>query len=204
MQRTLRRWMRNRLSRAGVLCLSLSVGLAIADDHSTPYNFKTIAYAVDISGTISSTLTITENSRLVSNVTCTVSGAPCIVIGASNVVLDLNGYTITGLGDPQTGCSGTSIASEVGILVNKFNNVTIRGLGIVQQFRNFGIQLLTSSGATVTGVTSATNCTSGIIVAAARIMFWRITRRFETERWARPAAAYDSRARLATGSVRTG
>jgi len=124
-----------------------------------------IAFAADISGTISSTLTVTENSRLVSNVTCTVSGAPCIVIGASNVALDLNGFTITGLGDPQTGCSGTSVASEVGILVNKFNNVTIRGLGIVQQFRNFGIQLLTSSGATVTGVTSSTNCTSGIIVS---------------------------------------
>lgn len=122
-------------------------------------------YSADISGIISSTLTVTENSRLTGNVTCTVSGAACIIIGASNVSLDLNGYTITGLGDPRTGCSGSSVASEVGILVNKFGNVTIRGLGTVQQFRNFGIQLLASSAATVMGVTSSTNCTSGIIVS---------------------------------------
>ena len=124
-----------------------------------------IGYAADISGTISTTLTITESGKLVGNVKCTVSGAPCIVVGASGVTLDLNGYSITGNGDPQTGCSGSSVGSEIGILVNKFNDVTIRGLGIVQQFRNFGIQLLTSSGATVTGVTSSTNCTSGIIVS---------------------------------------
>ncbi len=122
------------------------------------------ARATNISGTITSTLTITQNSRLVGNVTCTVSGAPCIVVGASGVALDLNGYNITGLGDPLTGCSGSAVGSEIGILVSNFNNVTIRGLGIVQQFRNFGIQLLTSTGATVSGVTSSTNCTSGIIV----------------------------------------
>jgi hypothetical protein len=124
-----------------------------------------IAAATDISGTISTTLKIMENSRLVGDVTCTVSGAPCIVIAAPGVTLDLNGFNLTGLGDPQTGCSGTSVGSEIGILVNNLNNVTIRGLGIVQQFRNFGIQLLTSTGVTVTGVTSATNCTSGIIVS---------------------------------------
>lgn len=121
--------------------------------------------AADISGTISSTLTIIDNSRLVGDVTCTVSGAPCITIAASNVVLDLNGYSITGLGDAQTGCSGSAVGSEVGILVNNLKNVTIRGLGMVQQFRNFGIQLLASTGVTVTSLTSSTNCTSGIIVS---------------------------------------
>jgi hypothetical protein len=120
--------------------------------------------AADISGTITSTLTLKEHSRLVGDVTCTVSGAPCITIGASGVTLDLNGFNITGLGDPQTGCSGSATASEVGILVNNLSNVTIRGLGMVQQFRNFGIQLLTSTGVTVTDVTASTNCTSGIIV----------------------------------------
>ena len=123
------------------------------------------ASATDISGTISTTLTITDNSRLVGDVTCTVTGAPCIVIGAANVILDLNGYTVSGLSDPVTGCGGSAVGSEIGILVNKFNNVTIRGDGVVQQFRNFGIQLLTSVGGTVTGVTSSTNCTSGIIVS---------------------------------------
>jgi hypothetical protein len=114
------------------------------------------ASAEDISGTISTTLTIMENSRLVGDVTCTVNGAPCITIGAPGVTLDLNGYNMTGLGDPQTGCSGSSVGSEIGILVNKLNNVTIRGLGMVQQFRNFGIQLLTSTGITVTDVTAST------------------------------------------------
>ena len=123
------------------------------------------ASATDIGGTISTTLTIMDNSRLVGDVTCTVSGAPCIVLGASGITLDLNGYTVTGLGDPQTGCSGNAVGSEIGILVNKFNNVTIRGLGIVKQFRNFGIQLLSSTGTMVTDVTSTTNCTSGIIVS---------------------------------------
>ena len=123
------------------------------------------AFATDISGTISTTLTIIDDSRLVGDVNCTVSGAPCIVIGAPNITLDLNGYTVTGLSDPVTGCSGSAVASEIGILVNKFDNVTIRGQGIVQQFRNFGIQLLSSVGGAVTGVTSSTNCTSGIIVS---------------------------------------
>jgi hypothetical protein len=120
--------------------------------------------AADISGAITSTLTLKENSRLVGDVACTVSGAPCITIAASGVTLDLNGYNLTGLGDPQTGCSGSATGSEIGILVNNLSNVTIRGLGMIQQFRNFGIQLLTSTGVTVTDVTASTNCTSGIIV----------------------------------------
>jgi len=64
------------------------------------------ANAADISGTVSTTLTILENSRLVGDVTCTVNGAPCLDIGAPNVTLDLNGFTVTGLGDPQSGCAG--------------------------------------------------------------------------------------------------
>ena len=121
--------------------------------------------AKDIGGPISTTLTITENSRLISDVTCTVSGASCIVIGAPSVTLDLNGFTITGLADPQTGCNGPgSAVLEDGIDVNGQTGVIIRGTGIVQQFRRFGIRLLNSSGVTVTGVTTATNCFSGIFV----------------------------------------
>ncbi len=59
------------------------------------------AHATDIGGTISATVTITEDSQLVDDVTCTVTGGPCIAIGASNVTLDLNGFTITGQADPQ-------------------------------------------------------------------------------------------------------
>ena len=63
-------------------------------------------HATDIGGTISSTLTITEDSQLVDDVTCTVTGTPYIVVGASHVTLELNGFTMTGQGDAQTGCKG--------------------------------------------------------------------------------------------------
>ena len=55
--------------------------------------------SADIGGKISSTLTITADSQLVDDVTCTVTGAACIVIGASHVTLDLNGFTMTGQAD---------------------------------------------------------------------------------------------------------
>jgi hypothetical protein len=120
--------------------------------------------AKDVSGVISSTLTITDNSRLVGDVTCTVTGAPCIVMNAPGIVLDLNGYTMTGLGDPQNGCNGSNVANEIGVFVNAQPNVTIRGLGIVQQFRNSGILINHSANATVTGLTTSTNCNSGILL----------------------------------------
>jgi hypothetical protein len=122
------------------------------------------AYAIDISGTVSSTLTIMDNSRLVGDVTCTVTGAPCLSFGSSNLTLDLNGYSITGQGDPVTACGGASTANEAGILVNALQNVVIRGLGVVQRFRNQGILLNNSTGVTLTGVTMSTNCLSGVIV----------------------------------------
>ena len=122
------------------------------------------AYAIDISGTIATTLTITEDSKLVADVICAVSGAPCIAFGAAGVTLDLNGFSLTGLADPLTGCLGGGTAGEFGIDVNAFNNVTIRGLGLVQRFRNQGIRVNNSNGATVSGVTTSTNCFSGIIL----------------------------------------
>jgi len=123
------------------------------------------AEAAKISGAIDSTLTITEDSDLTGDVTCTVNGAPCLVINAPIVVLRLNAFTITGLGDPQTGCNGAATANELGILVNGQIGVTIQGPGLVQRFRNSGIQLTGSTGVTVRGVTTATNCASGILVA---------------------------------------
>jgi hypothetical protein len=122
------------------------------------------AHGTDISGTITTTLTITENSRLVGDVICTVTGAPCIAFGASNLILDLNGFSMTGLGDPITGCMGNGTAGEFGIDVNAVSNAVIRGLGLVQQFRNHGIRLNNSTGVTVSGVTMSTNCFSGIIL----------------------------------------
>lgn len=121
--------------------------------------------AAKISGPIASTLTITEDSDLVDNVTCTVSGAPCIVINAPQVTLRLNAFTITGQGDPQTGCAGGSTASEFGIVVNGQIGATIQGPGLVQRFRNVGILLFKSMGVTVKAVTTATNCASGILLS---------------------------------------
>jgi len=48
--------------------------------------------------------------------------------------------------------------------VNAVSNAVIRGLGLVQQFRNQGIRLNNSTGVTVSGVTMSTNCFSGIIL----------------------------------------
>ena len=122
------------------------------------------AYAADISGTITTTLTIMENSKLVGDVICTVTGAPCIAFGGSGLTLDLNGFSMTGLGDALTGCAGTSAAGEIGIDVDGLRDVIIRGPGAVQRFRNHGIRLNNSTGATVTDVTASTNCLAGIFV----------------------------------------
>ena len=127
------------------------------------------AQAADIGGTISTTLTITENSQLVDDVTCTVNGAPCIAIGAPNVTLELNGFTLTGQADAQTACQGGPptfpAVLEDGIDVNAQAGVTIRGPGLVQRFRGPGIYAYNNSTRfTVTGVTVATNCYSGILV----------------------------------------
>jgi parallel beta-helix repeat protein len=122
------------------------------------------ANAADISGIISATRTIMDDSKLVGDVICTVTGGPCIAFGASGLTLDLNGFSITGLGDPLTGCAGSSAAGEIGIDVNGLKDVVIRGLGLVQLFRNHGIRLNNSTGARVTDVTASTNCLAGIFV----------------------------------------
>src|SRR5256885_10361785 len=89
------------------------------------------ASALDVSGTISSTLTITDNSKLVGDVTCTVVGAACITFGVSGLTLDLNSYNMVGLGDAATGCSGSGTGGEAGIFANMLENVIIRGPGVV-------------------------------------------------------------------------
>jgi hypothetical protein len=123
--------------------------------------------ARDIGGTISTTLTITEDSQLVDDVTCIVTGAACIAFGAPGLTLDLNGFTMTGGADPATACFGDTIAGmggEFGIFVNGFDKATIRGPGLVQRFRAQGIQLNNSNGSTIKDVTSSTNCASGFQV----------------------------------------
>ncbi len=122
------------------------------------------AQAAKISGTISATLAITEDSQLTGDVTCTVTGAACLTITASHITLDLNGYTITGQADPLTGCNGTSTGGESGITSTGRTGITIRGPGIVQRFRAFGISFANATASTVTHVTTSTNCMSGIFL----------------------------------------
>ena len=61
-------------------------------------------------------------------------------------------------------CGGSSVAGEVGILVEGRRDTAIRGVGLVQQFRNTGILLANSTGSVVTSVTTSNNCLSGIFV----------------------------------------
>src|SRR6266852_2580881 len=84
--------------------------------------------AAQISGTITTTMAITEDSQLVGDVTCAVTGVPCLDITASNVTLDLNGFSITGQADPQTGCAGSGASgTEHGIRILQQTGVTVRG-----------------------------------------------------------------------------
>jgi len=126
------------------------------------------AQAADISGTISSTVTITEDTELVGDVTCavplTLPGAnPCIAFGADHIKLTLNGHTITGAVDPPTGCSlPTDSKFGVGVETNGRTDVKIEGPGVIQKFERWGILLLSSSGVTVRNVTANRNCWSGM------------------------------------------
>lgn len=121
------------------------------------------ARANEISGTISSTLTIFENSELVGDVTCDVIGAPCIAFGAPDLKLELNGFTITGRSSALTPCAVAGIG-EIGIDVNMKDHVVIQGPGLVQQFHQLGIRLFQATNTVVKNVTLSSNCFSGIIV----------------------------------------
>jgi parallel beta-helix repeat protein len=130
------------------------------------------AQATDIpGGTINSTLTISDDSRLVGDVNCNVplttadanGVAPCIAFGASHITLHLNGHTFTGPVTPPTNCSLPSdSAFGVGIYVNGQTDVKITGPGVVQHFERWGILLRSSSEVTVRRVTVNRNCWSGM------------------------------------------
>ena len=99
----------------------------------TFFAFATPADAIQISGTISSTLTITDDSELVGDVTCTVAGGPCIAFGASGIKLCLNGFTITGTSAPCT----PATSSDDGIDVKGLSDVAILGPGARASIRRF-------------------------------------------------------------------
>jgi Right handed beta helix region len=116
--------------------------------------------AREISGDISTTLTLFEDSELVGDVTCMVAGAPCIALGAPGIKLRLNGFKIT---EETAGCTpGTS--SQDGIDVAGLHDVAVLGPGLVQKFGGFGIGIFGSSKVRVEGITASDNCFSGIIL----------------------------------------
>jgi hypothetical protein len=117
-----------------------------------------------VSGTLTRTYTIVENTELVGDVTCDITGAPCFSFGASNVELRLNGFTITGKGDAVTGCAGAIFANEYGVTTNGQHQVVIRGPGLIQRFRLHGIRVIDSRGTRIELVTASTNCGAGIRV----------------------------------------
>lgn len=122
-----------------------------------------------ISGTITTTRFLTEDSELVGNVTCTMTTEPCIDLAASHITLRLNGFTITGSADPDTGdCNATSGNPPAdGVRAMNVTRVRIVGPGMIQKFRRHGIFIVGQSGiptrATVSDVTSHHNCFSGIL-----------------------------------------
>jgi hypothetical protein len=118
--------------------------------------------AMDIAGTIATTLTMTEDSRLVGDVTCTVSGAPCILFSAPSITLQLNGHTITGQGSPES-CPSGILLGEDGIHTNGQAGVSIVGPGLVRRFRQHGI-LINGDHSAVRQVVVASSCVTGIAV----------------------------------------
>jgi len=147
-----------RATRVWALFTAVAIGILLS---------ASAAFAEDISGFITTTRMIRENSRLVGDVTCTVTGAPCIQFATSHIELRLNGFTMTGPADPATACGGsTSTAAETGINSGGQPDVEIRGPGIVQRFRGDGILFNGTLQGKVEGVTTTTNCMSGIRVAA--------------------------------------
>jgi Right handed beta helix region len=119
-----------------------------------------IAQATTVPSTITTTLTITTDSRLTSDVTCAVTGAPCIQFGAPGIKLNLNGHTMTGNGSRNT-C--TFSAGEDGIFTNGKNGAVIEGPGIVRRFNQRGIDV-TGSYSIVEGVAVLSSCLEGILV----------------------------------------
>jgi hypothetical protein len=117
----------------------------------------------EISGTITATRTITQNARLTGDVTCTMETGACITFGAPGITLNLNGFTLTGLADPSTGCQGVQSGGP-GIQSLNQSDVTIQGPGLVQRFRASGIGVNNSSRVRIVDVTASTNCASGLLI----------------------------------------
>ncbi|HUQ93898.1 MAG TPA: right-handed parallel beta-helix repeat-containing protein [Bryobacteraceae bacterium] len=124
--------------------------------------------AIEISGVITSTLNVAEDSWLTGDVACRVQGGPCLRVTASNITLWLNGFTMTGLADPPAGCLpkiGNII--DHGISITGQRRVEVFGPGLIQKFPGWGIELRGTTRSTVRDVTVSGCCASGIQLIAA-------------------------------------
>jgi parallel beta-helix repeat protein len=133
------------------------------------------ASAEDISGTITATKIILEDSRLVGDVMCTTTTTPCLQFGAPDIALHLNGFIVTGPANPDdtTTCnptSGTPFSDGISNGTNAATSqagVRIIGPGMVQKFRRHGLFIVgapgVSTNVTVRNVTSHANCFSGLL-----------------------------------------
>ena len=126
------------------------------------------ALAEDISGPISTTRTIRDNSRLVGDVTCTVTGAPCIQFAAGHIELRLNGFTITGTSRPEYRVRWYDVNGEQKPASTAALKRTSRSVdpASCSDFARDGILFNGTLLGKVEGVTTTTNCMSGIRVTA--------------------------------------
>ena len=129
--------------------------------------------ADEISGSITQTRTIMNDSELTGDVQCEVpldmpGPNACISFGKDDIELHLNGHTITGPVSfaPPTPTKDCSIPGDpkfgVGILANGRTDIKIEGPGVIRQFQRWGIFLLSSSYVIVKNVTADQNCWSGM------------------------------------------
>jgi nitrous oxidase accessory protein NosD len=92
---------------------------------------------------------ITQNVILTSNLNCADSDG--LIVGASDIVIDLNGHTISG---PDVG-SEEKTSSKVGIMIPNMNNVVVQD-GTIQGFQA-GILMTGSQNVEIKGVVSKDN-----------------------------------------------
>jgi hypothetical protein len=129
--------------------------------------FTSTAFADRVSGTLTSTYMIVEETDLIGDVTCNVAAnTACFAFAAPNVELRLNGFSITGRGDVTTGCAGSAAAGEAGVVTANMASVTVRGPGLIQRFRGDGVTVGGSTNVRVADLTLSTNCMSGVRILA--------------------------------------
>ena len=92
---------------------------------------------------------ITQNVILTSNLNCAESDG--LIVGASDIVVDLNGHTISG---PDVD-SDTKTSSKVGIMIPNMNNVVVQD-GPIEGFQA-GILMTGSQNVEVKGIVAKNN-----------------------------------------------